>query len=156
SRPCAGIDISSETSRRMSFLRFISSGSRGLAAVAVVAGLVSGACSAALIALINTVLSRGLVMLRLGLGGIVLLTPAQICRHGAAQLTVENFSQRTLAELCRDLSRRILATPLRRLEELGTPRLLSGLIDDVAIIGWAMRNVPTLAINLAISAACSV
>jgi putative pyoverdin transport system ATP-binding/permease protein len=33
---------------------------------------------------------------------------------------------------------------------------LTGLIDDVAVIGWAMRNVPTLAINLAVLAGCSV
>jgi putative ATP-binding cassette transporter len=140
----------------MSFLRFISRGSRGLAVVAVVAGLISGACSAALIALINMVLSRGLVMSYWVLGGFILLTLAKIGSNGLAQLTLENFSQRTLAELCRDLSRRVLATPLRRLEELGAPRLLTGLIDDVAVLGWAMRNVPTLAVNLAVLAGCAV
>lgn len=140
----------------MSFLRFISSGSRGLAVVAVAAGLVSGICSAALIALINTVLSRGLVTSRWVIGGFIFLTLGKIGSNGLAQLTLEHFSQRALAELCRDLSRRVLATPLRRLEELGAPRLLTGLIDDVAVIGWAMRNVPTLAINLAILMGCSV
>ncbi|NOT55708.1 MAG: cyclic peptide export ABC transporter [Deltaproteobacteria bacterium] len=140
----------------MSFWRFVSRGSRGLAAIAVIAGLVSGACSAALIALINATLNSGLETSRWAVGGFVILTLTKIGSNGLANMTLEHFSQRTLAELCHDLSRRVLATPLRRLEELGVARVLTGLTEDVAVIGWAMRNVPTLAINLAILAGCSV
>jgi putative ATP-binding cassette transporter len=140
----------------MNLLRFISSGSRGLATLAVAAGLASGACSAALLALINTVLSRGLSSVRWVLVGFILLTLAKIGSNSLAQLTLEHFAQQTLADLCRDLSRRVLATPLRRLEELGTARILTSLIDDVAVIGWAIRNVPTLAVNFAVLAGCAV
>lgn len=140
----------------MNLLHFISNGSWGLATVAFVSGLVSGACSAALIALINTVLSQGLSSSRWVLGGFVVLTFAKIVTNGLAQLTLEYFSQQTLADLCRDLSRRVLATPLRRLEELGAVRILTGLIDDVAVIGWAIRNIPTLASNFAVLAGCAV
>ncbi len=140
----------------MSFWRFITRGSRGLTAAAVVAGIVSGACSAALIALINMILNGELETTRWGVGGFVFLTFAKIGSNGLATMTLEHFSQRTLADLCRDLSRRVLATPLRRLEELGMARILTGLTEDVAVIGWAMRNVPTLAINLAMVAGCSV
>jgi len=140
----------------MSLLRFISRGSRGLAATAVVAGLVSGACSAALIALINTALNRGPLAARWLLGGFVALTLAKIGSNALAQLTLDHFAQRTLAELGRALSHRVLATPLRQLEALGVSRLLTGLTDDVAVIGWAIQNVPTLAINLAVLAGCSV
>jgi putative ATP-binding cassette transporter len=140
----------------MSLLRFISRGSRGLAVTAVAAGLVSGACSAALIALINIALSRGPLSARWLLGGFVALTLAKIGSNALAQLALVHFAQRTLAALCRDLSRRVLATPLRRLEALGVPRILTGLIDDVSIIGWAIQNVPTLTINLAVLAGCSV
>jgi putative pyoverdin transport system ATP-binding/permease protein len=42
------------------------------------------------------------------------------------------------------------------LEVLGVPRILTGLIDDVAVIGWAIQNLPTLTINLAVLASCSV
>jgi putative ATP-binding cassette transporter len=140
----------------VSLLSFISGGSRGLAGTAVAVGLVSGACSAALIALINTALSRGPLSARWLLGGFVALTLTKIGGNALAQLTLDRFAQRTLAELCRDLSRRVLATPLRRLEALGVPRILTGLTDDVAVIGWAIQNVPTLVINLAVLAGCSV
>jgi len=140
----------------VSLLRFISRGSWRLVATAVVAGLVSGACSAALIALINAVLSRGPLSARWLLGGFVVLTLAKIGSNALAQLALNHFSQRTLAELCNDLSRRVLATPLRRLEALGVPRILTGLIDDVAVIGWAIQNVPTLAISLAGLVGCSM
>src|ERR1700675_715746 len=108
----------------MSLLRFISRGSRGLAVTAVAAGLVSGACSAALIALINIALSRGPLSARWLLGGVVALTLAKIGSNALARLALVHFAQRTLAALCRDLSRRVLATPLRRLEALGVPRIL--------------------------------
>ena len=140
----------------MSFLRFICSGSWRLATTAVAAGLVSGACSVALIAIINTALSRGPLSARWLLGGFVMLMLAKIGSNALAQLALNHFSQRMLAELCRDLTRRVLATPLRRLEALGAPRILTGLMDDVAVIGWAIQNVPPLAINLAVLAGCSV
>jgi putative ATP-binding cassette transporter len=140
----------------MKLLRFISSGSWGLATTAVAAGLVSGACSVALIALINTVLSRGPLSARWLLAGFATLMLAKIGSNALAQLALAHFSQQTLAELCRDLSRRVLATPLRHLEALGAPRILTGLIDDVAVIGWAIQNVPTLTINLSVLAGCSV
>ncbi|HLB77101.1 MAG TPA: cyclic peptide export ABC transporter, partial [Candidatus Dormibacteraeota bacterium] len=107
-------------------------------------------------ALINAVLSRGPLAARWLLGGFVVLTLAKIGSNALAQLALNHFAQRTLAELCHDLSRRVLATPLRRLEALGVPRILTGLIDDVAVIGWAIQNVPTLAISLAGLVGCSM
>jgi putative ATP-binding cassette transporter len=139
----------------MRLWRLINKGSRGLGAVAVLAGLVSGACSAALIALVNTVLNRRLQTSSWVVGAFTALTLAKIGTNGLAHLALESFSQGTLAELCRGLTRRVLATPLRRLEELGAPRLLTGLVDDVAAIGLAIRSVPALTINLAILAGCS-
>jgi len=65
--------------------------------------------------------SRGLVwaFVALGLGKVVSLFFSQAVLAG--------FSQRAVAELRRDLIQKILAVPLRDLEELGTPRILAAL-----------------------------
>jgi putative ATP-binding cassette transporter len=52
------------------------------------------------------------------------------------------------------LSRRILSAPLRRLEELGAPRLLATLTDDVPVIANALVSIPLLFMNIVIVAGC--
>jgi putative pyoverdin transport system ATP-binding/permease protein len=55
-----------------------------------------------------------------------------------------------IADLRRDLIRRILTVPLRHLEELGAPRVLIALTDDVTSITQALLAIPFVAVNLAI------
>jgi putative ATP-binding cassette transporter len=112
--------------------------------------LLSGACNAGLIALVNVALtetgpaSRRLVwaFVALGLGKVVSLFLSQAVLAG--------FSQRAVAELRRDLVRKILAVPLRDLEDLGTPRILAALSDDVFNITQALLGVPLVSVNVAI------
>ncbi len=111
-----------------------------LAAVVVLAGLVSGARSAALIALVNTVLNRRLQTSSWVLGAFIALTLAKIGSNVLAHLALENFSQGTLAALCRGLARRVLKDATAAPGEQGAPRLLTGLVDDVAAIGLAIRK----------------
>jgi putative ATP-binding cassette transporter len=60
-----------------------------------------------------------------------------------------NFSQGAVAQLRRDLMRKILAVPLRDLEEIGTPRILVGLTDDVFNITQALLAIPIITVNVA-------
>jgi len=127
-----------------------------MAVAAVAAGLLGGVCSAGLIALINTALHRtDLPRTRL-IAGFAGLMVAKIGSQALARLLLDRFTQRTLMRLCRDLTRRVLATPLRRLEDVGIPRILATLTDDVAVLGWAAQNVPVLAMNVAVLAGCSI
>src|SRR6185369_2471927 len=59
-------------------------------------------------------------------------------------------------DLRMNLSRRILATPLRHLEELGSHRLLGALTEDVPVIGNALMVIPLLCMHVAIIIACLV
>jgi putative ATP-binding cassette transporter len=122
-----------------------------LASVAAVfAGLLGGALSAGLIALINKALNssdRSQTWLALGFAGLVV---GRVLANAASRLLLNHFTQRMISELCRNLSRRVLATPLGQLERVGIPRILATLTDDVAMIGWAAQNVPALAMNVAI------
>ena len=126
-----------------------------VAGAAVIAGLVSGAASAGLIVLVNTALhhpqlSRSRVIT--GFAGLVVI---KVLSQAVARLLLNRFTQATLADVCRDLSRRVLATPLRHLEQVGVPRILATLTDDVAWLGWAAQNVPAVAMNTAVLFGCA-
>lgn len=120
------------------------------AAASVLSGMLAGGFSAGLIGLINKALnhrgpSEG--WLALGFLGLVL---GRIVANAAARLLLNHFTQRVICELCRNLSRRVLATPLLQLEKVGIPRILATLTDDVAMIGWAAQNAPAVAVNVAV------
>jgi putative ATP-binding cassette transporter len=61
-----------------------------------------------------------------------------------------HFSQRAIAELRRGLIQKILAVPLRHFEEIGAPRLMVALTEDVLNITQALLMIPNFAVNLAI------
>ena len=120
----------------------------------MVAGLVSGACGAGLIALINTALNRPNLPRVLLLAIFAGLVGAKVILNAASRLLLNSFTQRTLRDLCSRLSRAVLATPLRQLEQIGIPRILATLTDDIATLVWAAQNVPSLAMNVALLIGC--
>jgi putative ATP-binding cassette transporter len=134
----------------MTLLKFILRTCRGLVVATIAMSLLSGACNAGLIALVNVALNqtgpatRGLVwaFVALGLGKVLSLFFSQAVLAG--------FSQKAVAELRRDLIRKILAVPLRDLEELGTPRILAALTDDVFNVTQALLALPIVSVNVAI------
>jgi putative ATP-binding cassette transporter len=134
----------------MTLIKFILRTCRGLVLATTFMALLSGACNAGLIVLVNDALThtgpatRGMIwaFAALGLGKVVSLFFSQSILAG--------FSQRAVAELRRDLIRKILAVPLRNLEELGTPRILAALTDDVFNVTQALLAVPVVSVNVAI------
>ena len=138
----------------MTLLRFLGRRSWTLGMGALAAGVASGLCAAALIALINRALRPDSLATTL-VWGFAGLVAVRVISGGAAQILASHFSQRVLADLYRDLSRRLLAVPLPRLEAIGMPRMLVTLTDDVAVIAWAIQSLPGLAINLAILGGCA-
>jgi putative ATP-binding cassette transporter len=140
----------------MKVLFFLVRRSLALGTGALATGMATGFCAAALIALINRALNRpdslGAALVW-GFAGLVL---GRIVFGAVTQILVTKFSHRVLAGLCQDLSRRLLAVPMPRLETIGMPRLLVTLTEDVAVITWAVQGLPGLAINLAILGGCAV
>jgi putative ATP-binding cassette transporter len=116
--------------------------------LAVLMGLQSGVSSTALLAVISTVLAQGRSTQALlwSFLGLCLLVPAT---RIASELFLIYLGQETILRLRMDLSRRVLAVPLRRLEELGPHRLLSTLSEDIAAIGNAVSLLPNICINVA-------
>jgi putative pyoverdin transport system ATP-binding/permease protein len=66
-----------------------------------------------------------------------------------SQVVLARFSQGAIANLRRDLVKKILAVPLRHLEELGAPRLMVALSEDVLTVAESLLMVPNFAVNIA-------
>lgn len=121
---------------------------------AALAALAGGAASAGLVAASNAALHRGAdggSRLALAFAGlcVVLLVSRVVSR-----VLLVRLAQDAVLDLRLRLTRRILAAPLRHLEETGAPRLLAMLTDDVLAISDALPALPILGTNMATVAAC--
>ena len=134
----------------MNLLRFFFRGSRAMLGCTIAAALLSGACNAGLIAMVNTTLGAEGSVAEWMIWCFAALGLGRIATNFMAQFTLAHFSQRGSAALRRDLVSKILAVPLRQLEEIGAPRLMVALTEDVLILTEAMLVMPSFAVNIAI------
>jgi putative ATP-binding cassette transporter len=115
----------------------------------VIAGLVAGAGSATLIALINVRLGSGDAAwpwLAAGFAGLAVIVLAS---NYLTQVLLLRLSQGAAFDLSMRLSERVLAAPLRHQEQLGAHRIMTALTEDVPAVVGALLSVPALCINLA-------
>ena len=140
----------------MKLLAFFLRGSKWALVLPVLCGVLSGAASAGLIALINAVLAGSAApdattALRFaGVGLVALLTRV------ASQILLNDLQQAMLQKLRMELVQRILATPLRQMEEFGGHRLLAVLTDDVNTLASTLMCIPHILGNAAILVGCLV
>jgi len=140
----------------MRIFSFMLKYSRGIVVLSILAGVVSGAANTGLVALVHNILRSGqerpefLVVAYIGL---CLLLP--LARF-TSQLLLTQLSQKAIFELRLQMSRQILAAPLRRLEEVGSARIMSSLTDDIFIITNTLASVPILCMQLAVVVGCLV
>ncbi|MBD2729721.1 cyclic peptide export ABC transporter [Nostoc sp. FACHB-892] len=123
-------------------------------AFATFTGLLSGASSAGLIATINFVL-RGTELPKSLLGwSFVGLCCLLAVSTTASQALIARLAQRVVLNLQLHLTRCILACRLCHLEEIGAPRLLATLTEDVQAISNASFAVSNLCISVALIIGC--
>jgi putative ATP-binding cassette transporter len=111
--------------------------------------MLSGACNAGLMAIVSKALSKDHPTTTAFIWAFITLGLAKLATNFVSQAMLANFSQGAVAQLRRDLMRKILAVPLRDLEEIGTPRILVGLTDDVFNITQALLAIPIITVNVA-------
>jgi putative ATP-binding cassette transporter len=116
----------------------------------VATAILSGACNAGLIAAVNAALYRSGHVGGWIIAAFVALGLGRLASSYFSQMISVRFSQGTIAQLRRDLVQAILRSPLRQLEELGAPRLLVALTDDVYHVTQALLAIPILAVNVAL------
>lgn len=138
----------------MNLLRFLLRTSWVSLTLAVLAGLISGGCNAALIAVINRALREpSAIALAWSFAALCLL---QFLMNLCAEALLIRISQGAVSNLRLLLSNQILASPLRHLEEIGIHRLLASLTDDIRAISDAILRIPFFCVNLASVIGCVV
>lgn len=127
-----------------------------MVALSLIAGTISGAANAALLAMINTILRNNgsdSTNLVLGFIGLCLLLPFS---RFISEALLNKLGQDALYKLRFDLCRKILTVPLFHLEKLGSYRLLASLTDDIPTITNIILAIPQLCINAAVTAGCLI
>jgi putative pyoverdin transport system ATP-binding/permease protein len=140
----------------MRMFYFILGYSRRMVVLATVAGVLSGAGNTALLALVNSLVHSGggqRHALLWAFGVLCLVVPFS---RVLSELLVIRLGQSAIYDLRMRMSEQILAVPLRRLEELGAPTLLSVLTGDIPMVTNAVTTMPGLCINLAVVAGCLI
>src|SRR5689334_8389043 len=140
----------------MKLIAFMMQHARRTLILAILAGVIGGAASTALLFVINASLGRKgaaattLIYVFLGLAAIAMLTRA------FSALLLTRIGQGALFKFRMQISHQVLGVPLRRLEEVGAPRLLGVLTDDIPNITNAVANVPLICVNIAALITCLV
>lgn len=128
----------------MKLISVLLSYSRRTVILAIIVGIVSGICNAALLAIIHKALTAGREASPNLLWGFIALWFILPTSRIASQVTLSHLVQTAIYDLRIHLSRQILAAPLRQLEEIGPHRLYAALNDDVQAVSNALVSIPTI------------
>lgn len=139
----------------MKIIAFFLQHSRKAVFLSAIAGILSGICNAALLAVITAELKAGhpTTLLLWSFGGLCVLLP--LTRFSSEAL-LTHLGQEAMYFSRMKLCRQILAAPLRHLETVGPARLLTTLTDDIPNIVSAVNVLPLLCVNAALVLGCLV
>jgi putative ATP-binding cassette transporter len=118
-------------------------------------GLIAGAASAGLVAVINQALQKtsfGWVIA----AAFALAALMKIGSGVLASVMLLEITNSCMLRLCDQLCRRVLAAPFRSVENLGASRILAVLTDDISSLSAAIAEVPYLVVNISILIGCAV
>ncbi|HWS86515.1 MAG TPA: cyclic peptide export ABC transporter [Pyrinomonadaceae bacterium] len=134
----------------MKLLSFLLRYSPRSVVLAVVAGVISGASNAGLLALFTAAL-RGEQYSKMTLvWSFVALCLFLPLTRFVSEMLLTRLAQGALYDLRMQLSRQIMAAPLRHFEDVGVHRLMTALTDDIPVITNTLVAVPLLCINVTV------
>ena len=141
----------------MNLIYFLLQSSWRMVAIAIITGFLSGGSSAGLIALMSRAIGSGTTSSISSIAwGFVGLAVVALITSIISQIALIRLSQNAIFELRLSLSRQILSSQLSHLEQLGTPRLLATLTEDVQAVASAVFVVPFFCIDIAIVVGCLI
>lgn len=132
-------------------LAYLINQSRQLLTAAAIASVISGVCSVLLVIQINIALTIGrdesgsLLAWRFGV-----IAVAVMISHAVASVLFEQLSQRAHADLRLFISKRVISTDFRRLEEIGGPRVQSALSEHSVNVARFFVTFPAILVNTVI------
>src|ERR1041385_2684072 len=134
----------------MNLFKFVWRTCRRMLVLSVIAAAISGACNFGLLAMVNTAINSPGGATLVVLGGFFALGLGRLASSYFSQMLSVYLCQGAIANLRRDFVQAILGAPLRKLEEIGAPRLLVALTDDVYHITQSLLAIPLMAVNVAL------
>ncbi len=134
----------------MSILKYLFRHARRLLLMTGITAIISGACGIGLIALVNRVLSAQGKFTTALVVGFIAFGLGRVGTTFISQVFLAHFSQRAIADLRRNLVRKILAVPLREFEKIGAPRFMVAVTEDVMEVGSALLMIPLTAVNVSL------
>jgi putative ATP-binding cassette transporter len=140
----------------MSLIKFFLKHSRKVVILSLVAGVISGASNAALLAVINGALRGDHAAAAPLIAVFVSLCVLLPLTRFASETLLNSLGQDALYTLRMELIRRVLAAPLRHVEQVGPHRLLAALTEDVPLITGSIVVIPLLCVNATIVIGCLV
>lgn len=139
----------------MNLLSYLYRQSWKLLLLATITGVSSGLCGAALVAVISKGVTGGAAVQFPQLGWVFFgLCLAHLAFKSCTEIAMLHLTQEAVSQLRVVLSRKLLATPLKKLNELGKPALLVILTKDVDSFTMAFQWLPMAFGNIVIIAAC--
>jgi len=140
----------------MKLIKFLMKYSRWGLLLALITGLASGVSNSGLLILLNTIINNfGESSSALALPFIGLCLLMLVFRLVSSFILIR-LSRWAVYDLRLSISRKILSTPLRNLENLGTSRMIATLTDDIPSIATALTTFPVVAMHIAIVTTCIV
>ena len=124
-----------------------------LGASVIVLAVASGIANTALIALVNRVINTAGPDRTLLLGFLGICVAFPVLRYAGDALLIY-LTERATLHLRMTLARRMLAVPLRTLEELGSARLNATLVHDLPTVIGTMNLIPLLSLNVTVVLGC--
>lgn len=140
----------------MKLIKFLFKSSPLMVIAAIVAGVISGVSSTILLALIGKALTSLSSITPFQLKSFIALCVLVPIMRFISEGLLMRIGQVAVYKQRIQLSRRILAAPLRQLEKVGAHRLLAALTDDVVAISTAVLVIPMAAINVAVVLGCLI
>src|SRR5215218_3636463 len=138
----------------MKLITFLFNYSRGSAIGAVIIGLLSGACNAGMVAVVHRTLSSEMPRPTSLIVSFVILCLSVPVLRFSSQLLLTALSQKGIYDMRMRLSRQLAAAPLRRLEEVGSHRIMATLTEDIFAITNTLIKIPVLCMQLAVVVGC--
>jgi putative ATP-binding cassette transporter len=122
----------------------------------MIASVLSGALSGALIAIVNRALATNGVQTWTIMMAFLAVVLARVITQFISAALLVRFTQDVVLALSRRLVDQVLRVPFEKVEKLGSPRVLATLTEDVAVLSGAVLALPSLATNLAMLGGCAV
>jgi len=140
----------------MKLIRFVLRTSPGYVIFAILAGIIAGTSNTGLLALINGTLNRADTPLPTLAWYFIALCAVMVASRTISSILLIRLSRWSIFDMRVKLCRRIINAPMRSLEEVGAPRLLASLTDDVPAIATALTYIPVMCMHCVVVLTCLV